>query len=116
MRHKHDQRPGERRCELLPRRTTSRQTKPPLTGCLDCGREVEQLAALAGVGVTAIFCPGQTIVIEGDPIRHHFRIVSGTVRLYKAIADGRRQVIDFLGAGNCFGLIGIPTAPRRCRR
>jgi CRP/FNR family transcriptional regulator, anaerobic regulatory protein len=71
------------------------------------GRDVEQLAALAGVGVTVTVCPGQTIVIEGDPIRHHFRIVSGTVRLYKAIADGRRQVIDFLGAGNWFGLTGV---------
>ena len=52
-------------------------------------------------------CPGQTIVIEGDPITHYCRIVSGTVRLYKAIADGRRQVIDFLGAGACFGLTGL---------
>jgi CRP/FNR family transcriptional regulator, anaerobic regulatory protein len=71
------------------------------------GGDLEQLAALVGVGVTVMVCPGQTIVIEGDPIRHHFRIISGTVRLYKAIADGRRQVIDFLGAGDCFGLTGL---------
>jgi CRP/FNR family transcriptional regulator len=73
----------------------------------DCGRDLGELAALAGIGVTVTACPGQTIVIEGDPIRHCFRIVSGTVRLYKAIADGRRQVIDFLGAGDCFGLTGL---------
>ncbi|MEM7021518.1 MAG: helix-turn-helix domain-containing protein [Pseudomonadota bacterium] len=62
---------------------------------------------LAGIGVTMTVCPNQTIVIEGDPIDHYYRIVSGTVRLYKAIADGRRQVIDFLGAGKCFGLTGF---------
>jgi CRP/FNR family transcriptional regulator len=72
-----------------------------------CSREVEELAALAGIGVTVTACPGQTLIIEGDPIRHYFRIVSGTVRLYKAIADGRRQVVDFLGPGDCFGLTGL---------
>jgi len=71
-----------------------------------CG-QATSFAAPAGIGVTATFCPGQTIVIEGDPITHYFRIVSGTVRLYKAIADGRRQVIDFLDAGSCFGLTGL---------
>ena len=73
----------------------------------DGGRDLGELAALAGIGVTMTVCSGQIIVIEGDPIRHCFRIVSGTVRLYKAIADGRRQVIDFLGAGDCFGLTGL---------
>jgi CRP/FNR family transcriptional regulator, anaerobic regulatory protein len=73
----------------------------------DGGCDVQELAALAGVGVTVTVCAGQTIVIEGDSIRHHFRIISGTVRLYKAIADGRRQVIDFLGGGDCFGLTGL---------
>jgi DNA-binding transcriptional ArsR family regulator len=28
------------------------------------------------------------------------------VRLYKALPDGRRQVVDFLVAGDCFGLFG----------
>ena len=64
-------------------------------------------AALGGIGITVAFAPGQIIVIEGDPIRHYFRIVGGTVRLYKAIADGRRQVLDFLGEGQCFGLTGL---------
>jgi len=73
----------------------------------DCSQDLSELADLPGIGVTVTVCPGQTIVIEGDPIRHYFRIVSGTVRLYKAIADGRRQVIDFIGPGNCFGLTGL---------
>lgn len=72
-----------------------------------CGGDPAELTALAGIGVTVSACPGQTIVIEGDPIRHCFRVISGTVRVYKAIADGRRQVIAFLGAGDCFGLTGL---------
>ena len=33
-------------------------------------------------------------------------MLTGTVCLYKATIDGRRQLIDFLVAGDCFGLLG----------
>jgi CRP-like cAMP-binding protein len=33
-------------------------------------------------------------------------VLTGAVRLHKGTADGRRQLIDFLVAGDCFGLIG----------
>jgi CRP/FNR family transcriptional regulator len=88
--------------------------RPRRTDAIALGRDerntrscLGELAGLGGIGVTATFSPGQTIVIEGDPIRHYVRIVRGTVRLYKAIADGRRQVVDFLGEGQCFGLTGL---------
>lgn len=61
------------------------------------------------LGVTMSAPAGKTIVIEGDPIDHYFRIISGSVRLYKSVADGRRQIIDFLGSNDCFGLIGMST-------
>jgi CRP/FNR family transcriptional regulator len=67
----------------------------------------DDCAALAGIGITVSFKPGQTILVEGDPITHYFRILTGTVRLYNAIADGRRQVIDFLGPNECFGLTAL---------
>ncbi|MGI9434227.1 MAG: helix-turn-helix domain-containing protein [Geminicoccaceae bacterium] len=66
-----------------------------------------KLPEQAGPGVTLRVGAGQTIVIEGDPIDHYFRILTGTVRLYKAVADGRRQIIDFLGPEECFGLTGL---------
>lgn len=69
--------------------------------------EAGDLSALLRIGVTATANPGQTIVVEDDPIEYYYRIVSGTVRLYQSIADGRRQVIDFLGDGDCFGLTGL---------
>lgn len=70
-------------------------------------KSCQELPELAGLGATVSAEAGQTIVIEGDPIHHYFRIVTGTVRLYKAVADGRRQIIDFLGPKDCLGLTGL---------
>jgi CRP/FNR family transcriptional regulator len=64
-------------------------------------------AVWPGIGITVTAEPGQIILVECDPIAHYYRIASGTVRIYQSIADGRRQVIDFLGAGDCFGLTGL---------
>ena len=64
------------------------------------------IEGLVGIGITTRAAPGQTIVLEGDPCSHCFRVVTGAVRLYKATIDGRRQLIDFLVAGDCFGLLG----------
>jgi CRP/FNR family transcriptional regulator len=72
------------------------------------GRQLrEEIAALPGIGITITAEPGQTIVVERDPIDHYYRIVSGTVRLYQSMADGRRQVLDFLTQRDCFGLTGL---------
>jgi CRP/FNR family transcriptional regulator len=65
-----------------------------------------ELERLVGIGITTQAIPGQTIVLEGDPCSHCFRVLTGAVRLYKGTADGRRQLIDFLVAGDCFGLLG----------
>jgi CRP-like cAMP-binding protein len=64
----------------------------------------ERLERPAGIGITLTALPGQTIVVEGDPIEGWFRIAGGAVRLSKSTPDGRRQVIDFLIAGECFGI------------
>lgn len=67
----------------------------------------ESLMEHAGLGVTVNAPAGKTVVIEGDHIDHYFRVVSGSLRCYKAVVDGRRQIIDFLGPKNCFGLTGL---------
>jgi CRP/FNR family transcriptional regulator len=64
------------------------------------------LDPLLGLGIAAERAAGQTIVVEGDPRSHGFRVLTGAVRLYKALPDGRRQVLDFLTPGGCFGLFG----------
>ncbi len=68
--------------------------------CVDLVRE-------SGLGVTINVAAGQTVVVEGDPIDHVYLIVSGSLRLYKAVVDGRRQIIDFLAPKDCLGLTGL---------
>jgi CRP/FNR family transcriptional regulator, anaerobic regulatory protein len=69
-------------------------------------RAAPDVGGLLGIGLTVQASPGQMIVLEGDPCSHCFRVLTGAVRLYKGTADGRRQLIDFLVAGDCFGLLG----------
>jgi CRP-like cAMP-binding protein len=83
----------------LSSRGTAERSPATGTGCTDFERK-------AGIGLTITVSAGRTIVVEGDPLAHCFRVIDGAVRLYKSIADGRRQVIDFLTAGECFGFIG----------
>jgi CRP/FNR family transcriptional regulator, anaerobic regulatory protein len=80
------------------------RTRPIPDGVADGERS--ELDKLVGIGITIEAAAGQTIVLEGDPCTHCFRVLSGAVRLYKGTADGRRQLIDFLVAGDSFGLLG----------
>lgn len=75
-------------------------------GSDDPRRSPNDLESLLGVGITIDRAAGQVIVVEGDPHTYGFRVLTGAIRLYKALPDGRRQVIDFLVAGECFGLLG----------
>lgn len=72
----------------------------------DLHRSPHDLESLLGIGITVDRGAGQTIVVEGDLRTRCFRVLTGAVRLYKALPDGRRQVLDFLLAGQCFGLFG----------
>jgi CRP/FNR family transcriptional regulator len=46
----------------------------------------------------------QTVIYEGDPAEHLFNVSAGTVKLYKLLADGRRQITGFLFPGDFLGL------------
>lgn len=50
------------------------------------------------------FAAGDVMIREGDPARHVFNITSGSVRVYKLLADGRRQITGFLFTGDFLGL------------
>ncbi|WP_210272635.1 Crp/Fnr family transcriptional regulator [Chthonobacter rhizosphaerae] len=41
---------------------------------------------------------------EDDPAEHIYEVVSGQVMLYRLLADGRRQVVDIVSAGDLIGL------------
>jgi CRP/FNR family transcriptional regulator len=47
---------------------------------------------------------GGTVISEGDPATDLFNVVRGSVKLYKLLPDGRRQVTGFLFPGDFLGI------------
>lgn len=64
----------------------------------------EGLRRLALVSDQQAFTAGETLVREGDPATNLFNITNGSVRVYKLLPDGRRQIVGFLFAGDFLGL------------
>lgn len=65
------------------------------------GQELEDLQSLLE---DTTFSPKATLVTEGDPARHVFTLTSGTVRTFRLLPDGRRQLFGFLLPGDFLGL------------
>ncbi|MFN3559155.1 MAG: cyclic nucleotide-binding domain-containing protein [Brevundimonas sp.] len=47
---------------------------------------------------------GAVLIREGDPAPYVFNITSGSLRVYKLLPNGRRQITGFLFAGDFLGL------------
>ena len=62
------------------------------------------LAALEAIGSRRSVARDEEIYAETDPADCWFKVVSGTVRISKLLADGRRHIAGFCFAGDCFGL------------
>ena len=62
------------------------------------------LVAFEAIGSRRSYDRNEELFAEGDPADCWFRVVSGTVRLSKLLADGRRHIAEFYFAGDCFGL------------
>ena len=76
---------------------TSIRTVPPAADhSLDGNIEV--------MGAPMSFSRNEEIYGEGEPADYVYKIVSGTVRTYKVLADGRRQIGSFYMPGDIFGL------------
>jgi CRP/FNR family nitrogen fixation transcriptional regulator len=60
--------------------------------------------APALIGVTKRFERDQPIFSEGDGAEHVFRVVSGAVRVFCLLSDGRRQIEEFYLPGDVFGV------------
>lgn len=48
--------------------------------------------------------PGQPLFHEGDAAAQVYNVTSGTLKLYKLLPDGRRQVTGFIFPGNFLGI------------
>lgn len=64
----------------------------------------DAIPALTGIGVVSRFDRGEMLFASGDTARDAFRLVSGTVRIYQLMADGRRQIIRFNLPGDFLAL------------
>jgi CRP/FNR family transcriptional regulator, nitrogen fixation regulation protein len=61
--------------------------------------EVPELA-----GAVMPFERNAEIYGEGEPAEYVYKVISGAVRAYRVLSDGRRQVIGFYLPGDVFGL------------
>jgi CRP/FNR family transcriptional regulator len=70
--------------------------------CADLSHE--EIKRLATVRCHAELPANFTVFREGDAADHIYSISGGSVKLYKLLSDGRRQIIGFLFSGDLFGL------------
>lgn len=66
--------------------------------------EPEELQRLAAILVTVKVEAGQTLFSEGNTADTLFNVTCGTMKLYKLLPDGRRQITGFLLPGDFLGL------------
>jgi CRP/FNR family nitrogen fixation transcriptional regulator len=73
-------------------------------------RAVSSTASHAGegniefMGAPMSFVRNAEIYGEGEPADYLYKLISGTVRTYKVLSDGRRQIGAFYMPGDVFGL------------
>ena len=85
-----------------------RTGKPPaaivLRGAANLPREREA----ARLGTLLTLGKGEELFAESDEAECFYKVVTGTVRSYKLLSDGRRQIDAFYGAGEVFGFEAGP--------
>lgn len=65
------------------------------------GEEMNRLNAL----LTSVeLSRGDPLIDEGEPADHVFNLTAGTLKLYRLLSDGRRQITGFLFPGDFLGL------------
>src|SRR5215831_19845033 len=55
-------------------------------------------------GITLRLAKGEELFAEGEAAEYFYKVVAGTVRSYKLLSDGRRQIDAFHLAGDIFGI------------
>jgi CRP-like cAMP-binding protein len=80
----------------------SRQPEPVIGGHAIGADPLGQSMNL--MGATMVYPRNTEIFGENEPADYLYKVVSGSVRTYKILSDGRRQVGGFYLAGDLFGL------------
>jgi CRP/FNR family transcriptional regulator len=75
-----------------------------------CGSlDVEELAQMSAITSYMELSPGDPLFDEGEPANHVFNVTAGAIKIYKLLADGRRQMTGFLFPGDFLGLANEET-------
>jgi CRP/FNR family nitrogen fixation transcriptional regulator len=82
----------------------TRSSRIPAAVALRGTANMPQRPQPATSGVQRTFDRGEEIFAEGEPCSVFYKVVSGTVRTGKLLADGRRQIDTFHFVGDVFGL------------
>lgn len=61
-------------------------------------------ATKAPTGIQMVLAKGEELFAEGDEADFFYQVVSGAIRSYKLLSDGRRQIDAFHLRGDIFGL------------
>ncbi|MGF1609974.1 MAG: Crp/Fnr family transcriptional regulator [Kiloniellales bacterium] len=64
----------------------------------------DELSEMDAIATAVELAPGDPLFDEEEPADYFFNVTAGTMKIYKLLADGRRQVTGFLGAGDFLGL------------
>ena len=94
---------------MLPRpagsvRPASISHLPPALGPSRCAEGSAFGQAMRMMGAVMSFPRNSEIFGENEPAHYVYRVLSGSVRTYKILSDGRRQVGGFCLPGDVFGL------------
>ncbi|WP_062141295.1 Crp/Fnr family transcriptional regulator [Acetobacter cerevisiae] len=107
------------RTQSIPlRRRFTPEARTDLHRCLVCeirehsvcnGIDDTELAILAQASKRLTLPPGTAMIEEGTPALSFFNVTSGTVKLFKSLPDGRRQITGFADVGHFLGLTTAKT-------
>jgi len=61
-------------------------------------------ASRAPAGIQMVLAKGEELFAEGEEAEYFYKVLSGTIRTYKLLSDGRRQIDAFHLDGDIFGL------------
>jgi CRP/FNR family transcriptional regulator, nitrogen fixation regulation protein len=83
---------------------STRIAPPAQSQAADARSERNPLTRAMQMGATMSFPRNTEIFGENEPADYVYRVISGSVRTYKILSDGRRQVGGFYLPGDIFGL------------
>ena len=68
------------------------------------GMRMPATTARVPTGPQRVLDKGEEVFAEGDDAEYFYKVVSGAIRTYKLLSDGRRQIDAFHLEGDIFGL------------